>query len=160
MKQPKVLVSACLLGVNCRYDGNAKLEPDLAGRLEGYQVIPFCPEGLGNLPVPRLPAEIQNGDGAGVLAGTAVVVNRQGQDYTAQFRLGAEELLRLYQEHRPEFLICKANSPSCGVGRIYDGTFSGKLRPGDGVAVALLRQNGALLFTETEFLQNKPKNNC
>ena len=153
------MVSACLLGVNCRYDGKSKPQPELKPQLEGRRIIAFCPECLGELPTPRLPAEIQKGDGAAVLAGEVLVLNREGEDYTPQFKAGAEATLRLYREHQPELIICKANSPSCGFGKIYDGTFSGRLRTGDGVTAALLRANGAVLCTEEDVLQNKPKNN-
>lgn len=159
MNERKVMVSACLLGISCRYDGKAKPQPELTRKFEGYRIIAFCPESLGQLPIPRLPAEIQRGDGAAVLAGDALVLNREGEDYTLQFKLGAEATLQLYRKHQPELVICKAHSPSCGVGKIYDGTFSGRLRPGDGVTAALLRANGANLCTEMDILQNKPKNN-
>jgi uncharacterized protein YbbK (DUF523 family) len=149
----KIMVSACLLGVKCRYDGAAKANPELAGlTLAGFELVPVCPECLGNLPIPRLPAEIQNNDGAAVLAGNAVVLNRQGVDLSPQFCVGAAKVLELFQEHRPELVVFKARSPSCGVGWIYDGSFSRKLRPGDGVTAALLRENGAVLYTEEDFL--------
>jgi uncharacterized protein YbbK (DUF523 family) len=151
MEGPKIMVSACLLGVKCRYDGKAKPVDGLKRRLAGCRIIPFCPECLGELPVPRLPAEIQVGEGAAVLAGKSRVVNRQGEDYTAQFIDGARRAVELYRENRPEYVLLKANSPSCGAGRIYDGSFTGRLRPGDGVAAAMLRQEGARLVTEEEF---------
>jgi uncharacterized protein YbbK (DUF523 family) len=152
MSKRKVMVSACLLGFKCRYDGTAKANLELLElALAGFELVPVCPECLGDLPVPRLPAEIQNGDGAAVLAGKAVVLNRQGNDYTPQFYAGAVKTLELYREVRPELVILKAHSPSCGVGFIYDGSFSGKLCPGDGVAAALIRENGAVLYTEANF---------
>jgi uncharacterized protein YbbK (DUF523 family) len=153
MSKRKVMVSACLLGIKCRYDGTAKANPELARlALAGFELVSFCPECLGNLPIPRLPAEIKNSDGAAVIAGKALVLNRQGVDYTPQFYAGAVKTLELYQKHRPELVVLKAHSPSCGVGWIYDGSFSGKLRPGDGVTAALLRENGAVLYTEVDFL--------
>jgi uncharacterized protein YbbK (DUF523 family) len=150
MIKRKVMVSACLLGNKCRYDGTAKPDLELIAALTDFEVIAACPECLGNLPVPRLPAEIQNGVGAQVLAGEAIVLNRQGDDYTSQFCAGAQRTLQLYREEQPELVIFKARSPSCGVGWIYDGSFSGKLRPGDGVTAALLRENGAVLVTEAD----------
>jgi uncharacterized protein YbbK (DUF523 family) len=147
------MVSACLLGSRCRYDGTAKLHPEVTGLdREEFELIPVCPECLGGLPIPRLPAEIENGDGARVLAGMAQVRNRQGDDYTPQFCAGARQALELYRERRPELVVFKANSPSCGVGRIYDGSFSRQLCPGDGVTAALLRDHGAVLATEQDFL--------
>ncbi len=138
--KPTVMVSACLLGVNCRYDGGSKTVAGLVDKLAGYEVIPFCPEVLGKLPTPRPPAEINAGNGAEVLAGQARVINRAGLDVTAEFCHGATKVLELAEKHQPRWILLKAKSPSCGVNQIYDGTFSGALRPGDGVAVALLRQ--------------------
>ena len=149
-EKPKIMVSACLLGANCRYDGKAKPVDGLERQLEGYRIIPFCPECLGELPVPRLPAEIQAGEGATVLAGESRVLNRQGGDYTSRFIAGARRTVELYRENQPKYVLLKANSPSCGVGRIYDGSFSGRLKPGDGVTAALLRQEGAMIFAEEE----------
>jgi uncharacterized protein YbbK (DUF523 family) len=152
MSKCKVMVSACLLGLKCRYDGAAKANLELVGlALAEFELVPVCPEYLGDLPVPRLPAEIQNGDGAAVLAGKAVVLTRQGNDYTPQFCTGAVKTWEFYREVRPELVVLKAHSPSCGVGLIYDGSFSGKLCPGDGVTAALLRENGVVLYTEVNF---------
>jgi uncharacterized protein YbbK (DUF523 family) len=155
MENSKIMVSACLLGVNCRYDGKAKPVDGLKRRLKGCRIIPFCPECLGELPVPRLPAEIQAGAGDAVLTGESRVLNRQGEDYTDQFIAGALRTLELYRGNQPRYVLLKANSPSCGVGRIYDGSFTGRLRPGDGVTAALLRREGAILFTEEEFKELK-----
>jgi uncharacterized protein YbbK (DUF523 family) len=154
MKRRRVMVSACLLGWECRYDGQAKTSPELADRLAEFELISVCPECLGNLPIPRLPAEIQNGDGAAVWAGEALVLNRRGDDYTPQFRAGAAQVLDLYRSYQPEFLVFKSHSPSCGVSWIYDGSFTGVLRPGDGVTAALLRADGAVLYTEADFLSD------
>jgi uncharacterized protein YbbK (DUF523 family) len=105
---------------------------------------------LGGLPIPRLPAEIQNGEGVTVLTGKSRVLNSQNEDYTPQFLAGARRTVELYRENQPKYVLLKANSPSCGVGRIYDGSFTGRLRPGDGVAVAMLRQEGAIVYTENQ----------
>jgi uncharacterized protein YbbK (DUF523 family) len=153
MTKRKIMVSACLLGSKCRYDGTAKPHPEVTGLdREEFELIPVCPECLGGLPIPRQPAEIENGDGARVLAGASRVRNRRGDDYTPQFCAGARQVLELYREHRPELVVLKANSPSCGVGRIYDGSFNRQLRSGDGVTAALLREHGAVLVTEQNFL--------
>jgi uncharacterized protein YbbK (DUF523 family) len=152
MTRKKVMVSACLLGEKCRYDGSAKLNPDLILALQDLELISVCPECLGGLPTPRAPVEIQNGDGAQVLAGKTLVIDRQGADYTPGFHTGALQVLELYRQRQPDLVIFKAYSPSCGAGRIYDGTFTGKLRPGDGVTAALLRENGAVLCTELDYL--------
>ncbi len=137
-----ILVSACLCGVHCRYDGKAKPDEEVIALLQAGQAIPVCPEQLGGLPVPRPPAEIIEGDGAAVLNGVARVFNRLGQDVTEAFIAGAEETLLLARLSGAEKAILKANSPSCGAGVIYDGTFSGGTRAGDGVASALLKKNG------------------
>lgn len=149
-----VMVSACLLGINCRYDGHSKPVPNLTALLPDYEIIPFCPERLVNMAIPRPPAEICNGDGTGVWNGTAKVFNQNGLDLSREFRLGAQRALEMFLKERPELVIFKANSPSCGVNRIYDGNFSGTLREGDGVTVVLFRQAGANIMTETEFLES------
>ncbi|MBR3504686.1 MAG: DUF523 domain-containing protein [Clostridia bacterium] len=136
-----LLISACLLGVPCRYDGKsvpcaAALEA--AGR--GVRLVPFCPEIYGGLPTPRVPAE-RRGDR---------VVTRDGRDVTAEYRRGAEEALRVCRLFGCEAAILKERSPSCGCGRVYDGTFSGVLTEGDGVTAALLKANGVHVAGETE----------
>lgn len=144
------MISACLLGVNCRYDGGSKPVPGLRQRLASFQLAPFCPETLGGLSIPRPPAEISGADGAAVWEGKARVVNRDGLDRTDQFRQGAAATLDLARQLKPVLIICKANSPSCGAAGIYDGTFSGTLRQGDGVTVALLRGEGIPMMTENQ----------
>lgn len=137
-----ILVSACLCGIHCRYDGSAKPDAELVELLQYGRVLPVCPEQLGGLTTPRPCAELREGDSAAVLAGTASVVNTAGDDVTAAFMRGAAETLQLARICRAERAILKANSPSCGCGAIYDGTFSGILKEGDGVTAALLKQNG------------------
>lgn len=148
----RILISACLLGERVRYDGRGY--PVAEGWLERWsregRVVPLCPEVAGGLPVPRAPAEIQRGDGAAVLAGAAEIVNREGTDVTAHFRAGAEAALAAVRAHEVRIAVLKARSPSCGSGRIYDGTFSGTQRDGDGVTAALLRANGVAVFDETQ----------
>lgn len=152
MSGQTVMVSACLLGSRCRYDGGSKPVPQLKEWLKDVRIVPFCPEVLGDLTIPRPPAEIQNGAGSDVLRGTAQVVNRNGLDCTAAFIAGARKVLDIYYRESPQYVILKSNSPSCGVGRIHDGSFSDKMRNGDGVTAALLIQNGARVYTEEEFL--------
>ena len=137
-----ILVSACLCGVHCRYDGKAKPDQEIIALLRAGEAIPVCPEQLGGLPVPRPPAEIIGGDGEAVLNGSARVCNNLGQNVTEAFVMGAEETLLIARLSGAEKAILKANSPSCGAGVIYDGTFSGSTRAGDGVASALLKKNG------------------
>ncbi|MCK4471604.1 MAG: DUF523 domain-containing protein, partial [Anaerolineae bacterium] len=114
-------------------------------------VLPFCPEVAGGLPTPRPPAEIQGGDGGDVLEGRARVVNIEGKDVTAEFLAGARKALRVAQRWDIKEAILKARSPSCGVGPIYDGSFSGRLVEGDGVTAALLKREGIIVRNEDEW---------
>ena len=119
----KIMVSACLLGENCKYNGGNNLNPELLRLLSGHTVIPVCPEVLGGLPVPRIPAEIAGG----------TVINREGISVDAAFRRGAEKALEIAAAEQPDLIILQPRSPSCGAGQIYDGTFSGTLVRGKGV---------------------------
>ena len=142
------LVSACLLGLPTRYDGGHNCVPRLRRLCRRCGLIPVCPEQLGGLPTPRCPAEISGGDGEAVLRGESTVVNKAGNDLTAQFVRGARASLRLARLYRADGAIFKSNSPSCGAGSIYDGSFTGGLREGDGVAAALLKRRGFPVYTE------------
>ena len=126
------MVSACLLGENCKYNGGNNLCPELLRRLSGHTVIPVCPEVLGGLPTPRVPAEIANG----------TVMNREGVSVDEAFRNGAEKALETAKREKPDLMILQPRSPSCGVKEVYDGTFSGKLIPGHGVFAAMALQAG------------------
>jgi uncharacterized protein YbbK (DUF523 family) len=135
----KIMVSACLLGENCKYNGENNLNPELLRLLSGHTVIPVCPEVLGGLPVPRVPAEIMND----------TVMNRDGISVDAEFREGAEKALEIARKEKPDMIILQSRSPSCGVKEIYDGSFSGKLISGHGVFARLLLENG-FLVTDVE----------
>lgn len=137
-----IIVSACLAGRNCRYSGDACTAPDIKELVGKGLALAVCPEELGGLIVPRPPAEIVGGDGADVLAGRAQVLNDKGDDLTANFLAGAGQTLAFARQNRVRRAILKPKSPSCGVGGIHDGTFSAKIRPGNGVAAELLRQHG------------------
>ena len=137
--KPRILVSACLLGVNCRYDGGGKAIAGLEALMELAELIPVCPEILGGLPTPRTPSERRGGR----------VVTRDGGDVTAAFRRGAEEALKLAGLFGAKRALLKERSPSCGSGQIYDGSFSGGLTPGDGVAAELLKSRGIEVFGES-----------
>ncbi|MBM4079363.1 MAG: DUF523 domain-containing protein [Planctomycetes bacterium] len=139
-----ILVSACLVGVRSRYDGRAATDRKLLARLKGAAVVPVCPEQLGGLPTPRLPAEIVGGDGRDVLAGRARVVRCDGTDVTRQFIRGARETARLAKRLGVNTAYLKAGSPSCGVGCIKAGKRRVK---GDGVCAALLRREGVRVVT-------------
>ena len=138
----RVLVSACLLGVNCRYNGVAKEDTVVKKLLdrEDITLIPVCPEQLGGLPTPRTPSERKG----------MLVVSKEGEDRTDVFTRGAEETLRLAKLYGCMAAILKERSPSCGNKEIYDGSFSGTLVPGEGVTAELLRRNGVNVFGESE----------
>lgn len=135
-----ILVSACLLGVNCKYDGKNNLREEVKDLMASHTLVPFCSEVYGGMPTPRIPSE-RRGD---------KVINAEGQDVTEYFNKGAEEALRLAKDFDCKYAILKAKSPSCGCGRIYDGSFTGTLTDGDGVTAELLKQNGITVFTENE----------
>ncbi len=128
----KILVSACLLGENCKYSGGNNYSEKVRKFLEGHQVIPVCPEVMGGLPVPRSPAEIVNG----------VVTNAEGISVDREFRLGAEKALQIALEEHAQLAILQSRSPSCGAKEIYDGTFSKRKIPGKGIFAALLEEAG------------------
>ncbi len=136
----KILVSACLLGVRCRYDGKSKPHPAVERLMEQHTLIPVCGEIFGGLPTPRVSAERQG----------ARVVTADGRDVTAAYRRGAEEVLRLAERYGCTAAILKERSPSCGSGRIYDGTFTGTLTDGWGVTAELLRDHGICVIGESE----------
>ena len=138
-----ILVSRCLLGELCRYDGASKPVEEIRKlEKEGYTLIPVCPEAEGGLPTPRPPAEIQK-DGR--------VVNCLGADVTQQYQTGARRALELARIYGCTMAILKEKSPSCGNGQIYDGSFTGTLIPGQGVTAELLTQNGIRVFGESNF---------
>ena len=135
-----ILVSHCLLGEPCRYDGASRLDRQvLELHKAGHTLIPVCPEVLGGLDTPRAPAELQP-DGR--------VVNGNGEDVTAAYRAGAEAALRIAREQGCTLAVLKARSPSCGCGEIYDGTFTRTLKGGWGVAARLLLEAGVTVMDE------------
>ncbi len=143
-----ILVSACLVGCRCRYDQGSKPHDPVIALIREGKAVPVCPEQMGGLPTPRLPAEIVGGDGDDVLEGRARVVNAAGEDVTEQFLAGAREALRMAEAAGATVAILKERSPSCGSAAIYDGTFRGAVRPGRGVTAALLRRHGIEVFSE------------
>ena len=138
MSKPRLLVSACLLGVYCRYNGERSQIPELQGLMERAELIPVCPETLGGLPTPRPPAE-RRGDR---------VVDCEGADVTQAYRRGAEETLRLARLFDARAALMKERSPSCGAGEIYDGSFAHVRVPGDGVAAQRLKESGVAVYGE------------
>ena len=136
-----ILVSACLAGFNCRYNGNHHEDARIVQLVKKGRALPVCPEQLGGLATPRSPAEI-TGDGR--------VFTEKGEDLTEQFRRGADETLRLCQLYGCKVAILKSLSPSCGSGQIYDGTFKKVTIEGDGLTAKLLKENGIRVWTENE----------
>ncbi len=145
MNDEVILVSACLLGVNSRYDGGNAYCPEVVDDLFNRHFIPVCPEQLGGLPTPRLPSNIQGGDGWEVWRGCARVVNKAGEDVTAAFLKGAKEVLGIAQLAKVARVILKDHSPSCGSRLIYRGE---ELVAGAGVTAALLAENGFKVVSE------------
>lgn len=140
-KPCRYVVSACLAGTPCRYDGRSNLRPEIAALVRRGEAVPVCPEVLGGLPTPRTPSEQKNGR----------VVAATGEDVTDAFVSGAEAALYIAEEYGCCAAVLKARSPSCGCGRVYDGTFTRTLVDGDGLFAALLRKKGFQLFTEETF---------
>lgn len=136
----RILISACLLGVPCKYSGGSNLTKYLPELLKKHTLIPVCPETYGDLPIPRPPAEKQG----------ERIVDQQGKDVTEAFQKGAQKTLAIAKEMHCEIAILKESSPSCGSQMIYDGTFSGKKIPGSGVTAQLLRENGISVFSEKQ----------
>lgn len=140
MKKENILVSACLLGIGCRYDGKHKANEAVTALTERFNLIPFCPEIYGGLPTPRTPSE-RIGDR---------VMMADGRDVTQNYQKGAEEALELCRIYGITTAILKERSPSCGKGVIYDGSFSGTLTDRDGVTAELLIANGIRVLGESE----------
>lgn len=147
-----ILVSACLLGVACRYDGESCHSAKVNALATRGEVLPICPEVAGGLPTPRPPAEIAGAaeglDGHAVLDGQTRVLHSDGTDVTALFIAGAQAALAAAQRLGIQRAILRTHSPSCGAGRIHEGRFAGSLVSGDGVAAALLKRNGIQVMTE------------
>lgn len=138
-----ILVSACLLGVPCRYDGDRKPSKLVQQLEKQYRLIPVCPEVMGGLPVPRVPAEIQ-GDR---------VITKDGRNVTDAYHLGAAKALEYAEKYSCCYGVLKARSPSCGCGSIHNGRFDGGLCEGDGMTVRLLKKHGICVITEEDVSQ-------
>lgn len=146
-----ILVSACLAGCECRFDGAANTEDAIARLVADGRAVMVCPEEEGGLGTPRPPAEIVGGDGHDVLAGRAKVMTDRGEDVTEAYLRGAEKALVAARESGATTAVLKARSPSCGKGVIYDGSFTRSSRMGDGVTAALLQRNGIEVISDEEF---------
>lgn len=128
----KIMVSACLLGENCKYNGGNNLSEKVLNFTKGHEVILVCPEVMGGLPTPRIPSEIVNG----------VVTAADGRSVDMEFRKGAQMGLDLAKNNNVDLVILQSRSPSCGAKQIYDGTFSGNQIEGQGIFARLLTENG------------------
>ena len=137
----KILVSACLLGVPCRYDGKSKPVKEIQNLESTFTLIPFCPEVEGGLSTPRLPCELQN----------SKVIRKDGVDLTKEYTLGAEKALALCKKMGCKIAILKEKSPSCGSRLIYDGTFSGTPKKGQGITAKLLSENDIKVYSEEDY---------
>ena len=137
--KPKIIVSACLLGENCKYNGKNNRDEKVIALKEYFDIIPVCPEYFAGLPIPREPAEIVNGR----------VINKNGEDLTAKFIEGAEHTLYIAEEKGCVVAVLKENSPSCGFGQIYDGSFTSQLTQGNGITAGLISSRGIEVFGES-----------
>ncbi len=142
-----ILVSACLLGINCKYSGGNNKIDELENLLENEILIPVCPEQLGGLETPRNPSEII------LIDGNKHVVDKNGNDVTLQFIKGGEETLKIAKLLNIKTAILKSNSPSCGCGSIYDGTFAGKIIEGNGITAAILKSNNIKIYNEISYFE-------
>lgn len=138
-----ILVSACLVGAKCKYSGVSNDSAAVRRFLEGRDYIAFCPELLGGLSVPRPPVELDESGNAW---------NREGENVSQEFALGARRALELCERYQPKLVILKDGSPSCGVHYIYDGSFTHQTIPGQGLTARLLREHGYVLISEADLL--------
>lgn len=149
------MVSACLLGCDCKYSGGNNRNEDVINFLQGKEYIKVCPEVEGGLSTQREPSEILDGTGSDVLAGNSRVISKTGFDVTDNFVLGAQKILKEAILNKVKIAILKSKSPSCGCGIIYDGSFSGTIRQGNGVTAELLLKNGIDVCDESSFCQDE-----
>lgn len=148
-----ILVSSCLCGEKCKYNGEDNLNLDVMAYLSQKEVIQVCPEVLGGLSTPRIPAEIVGGSARDVLEGNAKVLTKEGHDVTMAFIKGANKVLLLAKQFSVKQAILKAKSPSCGKGKVYDGCFNHNLIAGNGITAEVLLKEGIEVITEVELLE-------
>ena len=140
----KIIVSACLLGENCKYSGGNNKDEKVIALSQDFELIPVCPECFGGLPIPRTASEIDMHQGG------QRVLSAEGEDRTAAFQAGAQRCVEIAREEGCTLAVMKAKSPSCGSGQVYDGTFSGTLVPGDGIATRYLTLAGVRVISEND----------
>lgn len=149
----KILVSGCLLGVNCKYNGGNNYNEKIIEYLKDKEYIVVCPEKYGGLKTPRVPSEIQSLKTAkDVLCGNAKVLSKNGEDVTEYFLKGANEVLDIALKNKCTFAILKESSPSCGPSLVYNGNFEGIKIPGKGVCAKLLEENGIKVISEDDIV--------
>ncbi len=146
-KKMKILVSACLMGEKCKYNGGDNYSLEVMEFTKGYEVVSVCPEVTGGLPTPRIPCEIVDG----------VVTNEEGESKDKEFRAGAEKCAALADNPRVDLAILQSRSPSCGLKQVYDGTFSRTLKPGSGVFATLLKSKGIPIVDVEDLRSGKTK---
>ena len=142
MEKEKILISACLIGLNCKYDGGNNENSKLVELMKEKDLVPICPEQLGGLKTPRASAERKQ----------EKVITKEGVDVTKEYQKGAEEVLNLAKKLNIKKAILKSRSPSCGIDEIYDGTFSHTLIKRDGVAAELLKKNGIEVISSDRYV--------
>lgn len=135
------LVSSCLIGINCRYDGANCYNEKIKKMYDEGKLLPVCPEELGGLSTPRVPSEIID----------SKVISKDGKDVTTEFLSGANKVLEIVKKNKIKKAILKSKSPSCGYKLIYDGSFSGNLVNGNGLTAQILIDNGIELYSERDF---------
>lgn len=139
-----ILVSSCLAGTNCKYNGENNFSKKISKLMDKHTIVPVCPEVLGGLPTPRSPAEIRGKQ----------VINKNGEDVTKNFFDGAQKTLEIAKKYNCKIAVLKSFSPSCGYKHIYDGTFSKNIINSSGITAKLLEENGILVLTENDDLEN------
>ena len=139
-----ILVSACLVGINCKYSGGNNYNQKIFDLVKDGKAIPICPEQLGGLNTPRKPVELK------VINGKRYAIDNEGNDFTENFERGALEVLNLAKNLNINKAILQPRSPSCGVNKIYSGNFDNKLVDGNGILTELLKQNGIDVLTPNE----------
>ncbi|MCI6152318.1 DUF523 domain-containing protein [Fusobacterium perfoetens] len=143
-------ISSCLCGINCKYNGENNLNPIFLEMLNKGEAVPICPEQLGGLSTPRVPAEIQKDK-----EGKIQVITKNNTNVTKEYFLGAERALKILKALEIDTVILKSKSPSCGYGKIYDGTFSKTLIEGNGITVDLFLKNNIKVIDNEEYIKNK-----
>ena len=143
-----IIVSACLLGLNTKYDGTTNAYALIRKYSSSGKFIPLCPEQLGGLPTPRVPVEIIGGTGQDVLSGRCLAQGEQGEVVTSEFIQGATEVIKIVEMVTVTAAILKERSPSCGVNYIYDGSFSHRIKSGQGVTAAILKEHNIPIYSE------------